>query len=718
MAAKKEETTEISTNKDAGLKAALSEIQKQFGKEAIISFTDNSARKELEYVSSGSLSLDLALGGKGYPKGRIVELFSEPSCGKTTICLHAVAEVQKQGGKAAYFDLENALDLEYAAKLGVKVDELIFSQPDSGEQALEMANILMKNNAVDIVVFDSVAAMIPRAELEGNIGDNFIGTTARLLSQGLKKIAQSAARANCLVMFVNQTRNKIGVMYGCIFSKGKVLLADGTTKTIGEIVNKKLPLEVLSYNEKTKQIEPKKIINWFNNGKWENLYKVTCEKPYGNGRAFVVVADDHTFITPNGEKLLSNLNVGDEVLVRDFDFYSKEIESFIVGSILGDGSLRKAKRNNLHAQLRFGQGAKQNEYCLWKRSLIPDELIGYQGYDVRKRFLFDFKNSYHFMKYLKYKKKNATVKIDAEFLKPLDLLGVAIWYMDDGSFGGYYEKWGHGKSAISVKRLTQEEKSLLCDKLVKLGLPRPAITKNGALLWSGTDCEKFQKKIAPYVPECMHYKIHPNIVVKGDDIDTFKILHKENLVKSKILKIENVSKKYYKEHFPSKYDLQIEGNANYFVDGVLVHNSPLTTSGGEALKFYATQRLHITRTTKPLEEKGEAVGNETKVKVVKNKVAPPFRIAEFVIEYNKGISIESEVFKLGVKLNIIEKAGSFYSYDPGSSELVRCQGEAKFKQYLQEHPDIKEQLIAKIKESIASGGAEDIVEAEDTGVEE
>lgn len=357
MAVKKEETTEVSTNKDAGLKAALSEIQKQFGKEAIISFTDNSARKELEYVSSGSLSLDLALGGKGYPKGRIVELFSEPSCGKTTICLHAVAEVQKQGGKAAYFDLENALDLEYAAKLGVKVDELIFSQPDSGEQALEMANILMKNNAVDIVVFDSVAAMIPRAELEGNIGDNFIGTTARLLSQGLKKIAQSAARANCLVMFVNQTRNKIGVMYG----------------------------------------------------------------------------------------------------------------------------------------------------------------------------------------------------------------------------------------------------------------------------------------------------------------------------------------------------------------------SPLTTSGGEALKFYATQRLHITRTTKPLEERGEAVGNETKVKVVKNKVAPPFRIAEFVIEYNKGISIDSEVFKLGVKLNLIEKAGSFYSYEP---EQFRCQGEAKFKQWLHENPEIKEKIIAKIKESIASGDAEDIVEAEDTGVEE
>jgi len=355
MAIKKEETVETS-NKDAGLKAALNEIQKQFGKEAIISFTDSS-RKELDYISSGSLSLDLALGGKGYPRGRIVELFSEPSCGKTTICLHAVAEVQKAGGKAAYFDLENALDLDYAEKLGVKVDELIFSQPDSGEQALEMANILMKNNAVDIIVFDSVAAMIPRAELEGNIGDNFIGTTARLLSQGLKKIAQSASKSNCLVMFVNQTRNKIGVMYG----------------------------------------------------------------------------------------------------------------------------------------------------------------------------------------------------------------------------------------------------------------------------------------------------------------------------------------------------------------------SPLTTSGGEALKFYATQRLHITRTTKPLEERGEAVGNETKVKVVKNKVAPPFRIAEFVIEYNKGISIDSEVFKLGVKLNLIEKAGSFYSYEP---ESFRCQGEAKFKQWLHDNPEIKEKIIAKIKEAMANGEAEAIVEKEPESVEE
>ena len=199
--------------KNPALESALAQIQKQFGKEAIMKMGDGS-QQNIEAISSGSLGLDIALGIGGYPKGRIVEIYGPESSGKTTLALHAVAESQKKGGTCAYIDAENALDPSYAKKLGVDVANLIISQPDSGEQALEIADTLIKSGAVDVVVIDSVAALVPKAELEGNIGDSFVGTTARLMSQSLKKLAGSVSRSNTLLIFINQIRMKMGVMFG------------------------------------------------------------------------------------------------------------------------------------------------------------------------------------------------------------------------------------------------------------------------------------------------------------------------------------------------------------------------------------------------------------------------------------------------------------------------------------------------------------------------
>jgi len=211
MAVKKEEIQEVN-EKDAGLKKALLEIQKQFGKESIMTFSSE-VDKNIEFVSSGSLTLDLALGG-GYAKGRVVEIYGPESSGKTTLALHACAEAQKKGGKVVYIDTENALDPYYAQQIGVDVKNMVISQPDSGEQALSIAEIIMKNNAADVIVDDSVAALVPQAELNGEIGDNFIGTTARLMSQAMKKLAPLASKSNTLLIFINQIRMKIGVMFG------------------------------------------------------------------------------------------------------------------------------------------------------------------------------------------------------------------------------------------------------------------------------------------------------------------------------------------------------------------------------------------------------------------------------------------------------------------------------------------------------------------------
>ncbi len=212
--AKKEAVKESAAPaKNPALESALAQIQKQFGKEAIMKMGDGS-QQNIEAISTGSLGLDIALGIGGYPKGRIVEIYGPESSGKTTLALHAVAEAQKKGGTCAYIDAENALDPSYARKLGVDVANLIISQPDSGEQALEIADTLIKSGAVDVVVVDSVAALVTKAELEGNMGDSYVGTTARLMSQSLKKLSGSVSRSNTLLIFINQIRMKIGVMFG------------------------------------------------------------------------------------------------------------------------------------------------------------------------------------------------------------------------------------------------------------------------------------------------------------------------------------------------------------------------------------------------------------------------------------------------------------------------------------------------------------------------
>ncbi len=201
-------------NRKRALAAALGQIEKQYGKGAIMRMGDDAGRKDIPVVSTGSLSLDLALGIGGLPRGRVIEIYGPESSGKTTLTLHVIAEAQKAGGTAAFVDAEHALDPSYAEKLGVNVDDLLVSQPDTGEQALEITDMLVRSGAVDIVVVDSVAALTPKAEIEGEMGDSHVGLQARLMSQALRKLTANIKRTNCLVIFINQIRMKIGVMFG------------------------------------------------------------------------------------------------------------------------------------------------------------------------------------------------------------------------------------------------------------------------------------------------------------------------------------------------------------------------------------------------------------------------------------------------------------------------------------------------------------------------
>ena len=204
----------MSDNKQKALDMALSQIERQFGKGSVMKMGDKAAMRDIEVISTGSLGIDVALGIGGLPKGRVVEIYGPESSGKTTLTLQVIAECQKGGGTAAFVDAEHALDPSYAEKLGVNVDELLVSQPDTGEQALEIADMLVRSGAVDVVVIDSVAALTPKAEIEGDMGDSHMGLQARLMSQALRKLTGNIKRTNCMVIFINQIRMKIGVMFG------------------------------------------------------------------------------------------------------------------------------------------------------------------------------------------------------------------------------------------------------------------------------------------------------------------------------------------------------------------------------------------------------------------------------------------------------------------------------------------------------------------------
>src|SRR5213082_1226509 len=263
-------------DREKALELAIAQIEKNHGKGSVMRLGDE-VRQPISVIPTGSIALDVALGIGGLPRGRVVEIYGPESSGKTTLSLHVIAEAQRLGGIAAFIDAEHALDPIYARKLGVNTDELLISQPDTGEQALEIGETLVRSNAVDVIVIDSVAALVPRAELDGDMGDSLPGLQARLMSQALRKLTAAISRSGAVVVFINQIREKIGVMFGCFHYSTRVVLADGRTEKIGKIVNQRLPLEVLSWDPTTGQVAPRRIVNWFDNGRTDHFVRFEVE---------------------------------------------------------------------------------------------------------------------------------------------------------------------------------------------------------------------------------------------------------------------------------------------------------------------------------------------------------------------------------------------------------------------------------------------------------
>jgi len=478
------------------LEATLTDLTKKFGDGTIVRLGDAS-NLDIDTIPTGSLTTDIALGVGGVPKGRIIEIYGPESSGKTTFCLHVVREAQKRGGLAAFVDMEHALDPKYASTIGVDVEKLYVSQPDTGEQALEITEALVRSGALDVVVVDSVAALVPRAEIEGEMGDAHVGLQARLMSQALRKLSGAIKQSNVTVMFTNQLREKIGVMFGCFQAESRVKLANGTTETIGNIVRNRMQVDVLSYDTDRGVFEPKPIVNWFDNGETDEFLRFTVASVDGGEHTFECT-HNHLLLSESGYEEAGQLEVGHRLITA------------------------------------------------------------------------------------------------APIMKP-----------------------------------------------VPAGAPYPR----------GFD----------YAPMPME-----------------------------ILSIETAA-----QHSDmNRFDIEVEGNHCYVVDGVVVHNSPETTSGGRALKFYASVRLDIRR-IQSIKQSGEIIGNRTRIKVKKNKVAPPFREAEFdIMFYEGGISKTGEIVDLGTDIGLIEKRGAYYRYD----DDLMGQGRENTKTFLLENPEVADDIEDKIRQ--------------------
>jgi recombination protein RecA len=492
----------LDEGRQKALESTLTDLTKRFGDGTVMRLGD-AQHLVVEVIPTGSLTTDIAVGVGGIPRGRVTEIYGPESSGKTTICLHVIAEAQKRGGLCAFVDMEHALDPSYAAKIGVNIDNLYVAQPDTAEQALEITEAFVRSGAMDVIVLDSVAALVPRVEIEGEMGESHVGVQARLMSQALRKLAGAIKSSNVAVLFTNQLREKIGVMYGCFTGDAKVLLADGTEQTIETLVREKRDVEVMSLNTETGMFEPRRILNHFDNGLTDEFLRVQVRTE--RGIAEFTCTPNHRLLTPQGYEEAGELDESDLLL---------------------------------------------------------------------------------------------TVATD---LQPVVMMEMA------------------GETAYNV-------------------------TVNPQL-----DSHKI-----PFKPEPMA-----------------------------ILSIEEVWESC------NRFDLEIEGNHSYVVDGVVVHNSPETTSGGRALKFYASIRLDVRKLESIKASGGEVIGSRTRVRVTKNKVAPPFREAEFDIAFGEGgISKLGEIIDLATELGIIEKRGAFFRYNDG----LLGQGRENAKQYLGENPAVRDEL--------------------------
>ncbi len=706
--------------REKNIELALSAISKEFGEGSIMRLGTN-AKMKVETLSTGSLAVDLALGVGGLPLGRIVEIYGPESSGKTTFCLSVIAECQRKGGLAAFIDVEHALDPKYARVVGVKLDDLLVSQPDSGEDALNIMETLIRSNSIDVIVLDSVAALITKAELDGQMGDMTMGSQARLMSQAMRRLTAVVSKTKCVCIFTNQIREKIGVMFGCFPYRTRVMMSGGAAQQIGTLVDGQKPAEVISWDPKTKAFAPTVVTRRFKHGRNVTNFNLSDSEVgalrtayrtlvfrYPNAAGFnkFSCTPNHTIFTPSGEISAEDLTIGDEILVRHKGVrFSSDLQHLILGSMLGDASIRQDGR--MAATFREEPAGGEKAYVAWKarafgklRSKSAAGSAGGRGFSTVSLYEFAQVRSKF------YSGDKRRKRVTAALLEQLNPLSLAVWYLDDGRNDS--GDGGENRKTINLHRLTEAEcRSFEAVFASKFGLGC-AIRSHGSsdaaqITFRGADADRLEEIIRPFCHRSMARKLtaHAGIGsgLAGLDFGTREF---EEAIPCEIFECRE---RFIEGRMGVRYNVEVENNANFLLEsGAIVHNSPETTSGGRALKFFSSIRIDIRRKDQIKTPDGKVIGNRTKIKVVKNKVAPPFTEVEFDIMYNEGISASGSLVDLGVEHKILEKKGAWITYQ---GELVG-QGRDAAKQALRDKPELAEKISKAILEKVSVTGGSSV----------
>jgi recombination protein RecA len=681
-------------DREKALETALAQIDRQFGKGSVMRLGDDT-RPPIEVIPTGAIALDVALGIGGLPRGRVVEIYGPESSGKTTVALHAVASAQRTGGIAAFIDAEHALDPEYAKKLGVDTDALLVSQPDTGEQALEIADMLIRSGALDLIVIDSVAALVPRAEIEGEMGDSHVGLQARLMSQALRKITGALNNSGTTAIFINQLREKIGVMFGCFSYGTKVTLADGSQEKIGKIVTERMDVEVLSYDPATDAVVPRRVTQWFDNGPAERFLEFTVARAGGAGRSQFAATENHLIRTPAGWREAGEIQPGDRVMTEELERLSPQQLQVVLGGLMGGGHLASGRRGGV--RFRMDHSPRQGGYADWKASLfgnIPQSRAVRSNGSVRLDLtqlpeLAELREVVYW--------GDGAKHLTWDYLKALTPLALATWYLDAGSFsdpaGG-----GSGRAEVRVDGMSADSRERLAAHLrdafgLECRLALRGKRRRPVLAFTVASTRALHELVAAHVHPSMEHLLLPSLRGRFTLRPEFQEPRRYP-VPAKVLDIRVQAP----TRSMNRYDIEVDGTHNYFVDHVMVHNSPETTTGGRALKFYASVRLDVRR-IETLKDGSEPVGSRTRVKVVKNKVSPPFKQAEFDILYGVGISREGGLIDMGVEHGLVRKSGAWYTYE--GDQLG--QGKENARSFLRDNPDLADELEKRIKEKLGIG---------------
>lgn len=599
----------------------------------------------------------------------------------------------------AWLETEGSITEEILALHGVDLDRLVYWNQDdveNAESALDVIRSLVASGAVDYVVINSIAGLAPKTEIEDDLEKQNIALVARLLSKFFRVITGAANKNKVTIVFINQVRDKVGVMFGCLHADTLVNFTDGRSIPIRKVVENKIQGKVWSYNETTKTFEEKEIIDWHYNGDVNTNKDYLHIEAQGFGgqstRFGITVTQDHVVLTNNGWKEAKNITLNDMLVTKYESIINESLEDFLWGTIIGDSAISVRSKSTACLKL---QDNVNPDYLQWKISKLPKE------FNMHKNA-----NRYE----SNYNSELAVIKEQLGQRDPMVMLnehysplGLAMWYMDDGH---YDSNDGHSRASISIKRFKKTKKlEEIWNKLVSIGLDCSCNLNNGLITFTKTGTDKLFDIIHEYIPDCMQYKLSD--AYKGKYKDFTLSYHKE--VKEyyvPVTMIREASDKQMRQK--GRYDLSIEGNHNYVVggisNGVVVHNSPETTTGGRSIPFYMSQRVRMNNVkimaADPIKEDE---GVKISCIVHKNRFGHPGAKTTYYANYKTGIDNIVVLPTLLQEAGIVRQAGAWWYYEDENGQPLVVDGiECKFKskndflEALRNNTTLREELTNKL----------------------